>query len=35
GIKLSKKCSDKLNEAEKKINILVEQDNNDMKEVNF
>lgn len=35
GIKLSKECSDKLDEAEKKINILVQGENGELKEENF
>ena len=35
GIKLSKECSKKLNEAEKKINMLVEAENGEYKEENF
>ncbi len=35
GIKLSKECSKKLDEAEKKINILVQNENGDLTEENF
>lgn len=35
GIKLSKECSKKLDEAEKKINILVQGENGELKEENF
>lgn len=35
GIKLSKICNKKLEEAEKKINILVESENGDLKEEKF
>lgn len=35
GIKLSKECSDKLDEAEKKINILVQNENGELREENF
>lgn len=35
GIKLSKKCSDKLDEAEKKINILIQDENGKLKEEKF
>ncbi len=35
GMELSKKCSKKLEEAEKKINILVESSNGDLKEEEF
>lgn len=35
GIKLSKECSKKLDEAEKKINILVETENGDYAEECF
>ena len=35
GMKLSKKCTDILNEAEKKITILTEKENNEFKEENF
>ena len=35
GMELSKKCSKKLEEAEKKINILVESSNGDLKEEKF
>lgn len=35
GIKLSKICNKKLEEAEKKINILVESENGSLKEENF
>ena len=35
GIKLSKECSQKLDEAEKKINILVQGENGELKEENF
>ncbi len=35
GIKLSKECSNKLDEAEKKINILVQGENGELKEENF
>lgn len=35
GIKLSKECSEKLDEAEKKINILVQGDNSNLTEENF
>lgn len=35
GIKLSKECSQKLDEAEKKINILVQEENGELKEENF
>ncbi len=35
GIKLSKECSQKLDEAEKKINILVQNENGDLVEENF
>ena len=35
GIKLSKECSEKLDEAEKKINILVKKDDGAMEEESF
>lgn len=35
GIKLSKECTKKLDEAEKKINILVQGEDGDLKEENF
>lgn len=35
GIKLSKECSEKLDEAEKKINILVQGENSNLTEENF
>ena len=35
GIKLSKECSEKLDEAEKKINILVKKDDGTMEEESF
>lgn len=35
GIKLSKKCSDKLESAEKKINILLQDENENQKEEKF
>ncbi len=35
GIKLSKECSEKLDEAEKKINILVQGEDGQLKEENF
>ena len=35
GIKLSKECSQKLDEAEKKINILVQGENGELQEENF
>lgn len=35
GIKLSKECSEKLDEAEKKINILVQGENGEVVEENF
>lgn len=35
GIKLSKECSEKLDKAEKRINILVQEENGDYKEENF
>lgn len=35
GIKLSKECSQKLDEAEKKINILVQGENGELKEESF
>ena len=35
GMKLSKECSEKLDEAEKKINILIEDANGDLKEEPF
>lgn len=35
GIKLSKECSQKLDEAEKKINILVQNDSGELTEENF
>ncbi len=35
GIKLSKECSKKLDEAEKKINILVQKENGEYEEENF
>lgn len=35
GIKLSKECSKKLDEAEKKINLLVEAENGEYTEENF
>ncbi|MGN1013049.1 MAG: exodeoxyribonuclease VII small subunit [Clostridia bacterium] len=35
GIKLSKECSEKLDEAEKKINILVQGENGNLTEENF
>ena len=35
GIKLSKECTEILDEAEKKINILVQGENGDLLEENF
>ena len=35
GMKLSKECSEKLDEAEKKINILIEDSNGNFKEEEF
>lgn len=35
GIKLSKECSEKLDEAEKKINILVQGNDGELKEESF
>ena len=35
GMVLSKKCTEKLEEAEKKINILVQDENGKLKEENF
>lgn len=35
GMKLSKKCSDKLESAEKKINILLQDENGNEKEEKF
>ena len=35
GIKLYKECSQKLDEAEKKINILVQGEDGELKEENF
>ncbi|MCX8075381.1 MAG: exodeoxyribonuclease VII small subunit [Clostridia bacterium] len=35
GIKLSKECNEKLEQAERKINILVEGENGEVKEENF
>lgn len=35
GMKLSKKCSDKLESAEKKINILLQEENGNEKEEKF
>ncbi len=35
GINLSKECSKKLDEAEKKINILVQGENGELKEESF
>lgn len=35
GIKLSKDCSEKLDEAEKKINILTQDQNGNLKEEKF
>ena len=35
GIKLSKECREKLDEAEKKINILVQGENSNLTEENF
>lgn len=35
GIKLSKECSEKLDEAEKRINILVQGENDELKEEKF
>ncbi len=35
GIKLSKECSQKLDEAEKKINILVQNENGELEEKKF
>lgn len=35
GMKLSKKCSDKLESAEKKINILLQDENENQKEEKF
>lgn len=35
GMKLSKECSQKLDEAEKKINILVQGENGELEEENF
>ena len=34
-IKLSKECSEKLDQAEKKINILVQGENGELEEENF
>jgi exodeoxyribonuclease VII, small subunit len=35
GIKLSKECSEKLDDAEKRINILVKNENGEMTEEEF
>lgn len=35
GMKLSKECSEKLDEAEKQINILVQGEDGNLKEENF
>ncbi len=35
GMKLSKECSEKLENAEKRINILVQNENGELKEENF
>ena len=35
GMKLSKKCSDMLEDAEKRITILLKDDDNNVKEENF
>lgn len=35
GIKLSKECTKKLDEKEKKINILVQNENGEVEEENF
>lgn len=35
GMKLSKECSEKLETAEKRINILVQNENGDLAEENF
>ena len=35
GIKLSKECSEKLDDAEKRINILVKNENGEMAEEEF
>ena len=35
GIKISKECSEKLDQAEKKINILVQGENGELEEENF
>ena len=35
GIKLSKECTEKLDQAEKKINILVQGENGELEEENF
>ncbi|MDO4282566.1 MAG: exodeoxyribonuclease VII small subunit [Clostridia bacterium] len=35
GIKLSKECSEKLENAEKRINILVKNENGELEETNF
>ena len=35
GVKLSKKCSDKLESAERKINILLQDENGNEKEEKF
>lgn len=35
GIKLSKECSEKLDDAEKRINILVKNENGEMSEEEF
>lgn len=35
GIKLSKECTKKLDEAEKKINILVQNENGELEEEKF
>lgn len=35
GMKLSKECSEKLETAEKRINILVQNENGELKEENF
>lgn len=35
GMKLSKECSEKLEQAEKRINILVKNENGELEEENF
>lgn len=35
GMKLSKECSEKLDKAEKRINILVQNENGEISEENF